>query len=103
METLRHFTFEYRVAPKPNRWVSDLTVFAEVSNPVLTPDAVQERVTNYLNTGDNPPMLRELRGALSFDWRSETGAAEFASQPIFDRDGLKIFGPIRGAKMGEFS
>ena len=44
-------------------------------------------------------MLRELRGALSFEWRSEEGVREFASNPIFDRDGIKVFGPIRGVKV----
>lgn len=99
MEKPRRFIFEYRVAPKLNRWVSDLTVFAEVTNPALTADAVQQRVTEYLETGDNPPMLRELRGDLSFDWRSESGVGELASKPIFDHDGLKVFGPIRGVRM----
>lgn len=99
METPRLFTFEFRVAPRPNRWVSDLTVFAEVTNPQLTADTVQQRVTEYLETGDNPPMLRELRGSLSFDWRSEGRVRKFASAPIFDNEGIKIFGPIRGAKV----
>jgi hypothetical protein len=98
MEKPRHFTFEYCVAPKANRWVGDLTVFAVVTDAALTADAVQERVTEYLQTGDNPPMLRELRGALSFDGRSKSSVGKFASEPIFDRDGIKVFGPIRGVK-----
>jgi hypothetical protein len=44
-------------------------------------------------------MLRELRGALSLDWRSEGDIGEFASKPILDRDGIRVFGPIRGVKM----
>ena len=93
--------FEYRVAPRPNRWVSDLTVFAQVTNTTLTADVVEECVTKYLNNGDDPPMLRELRGALSLDWRSEGGISEFRSKPIFDHDGIRIFGPIRGVKIEE--
>lgn len=83
-----------------NRWVSDLTVFAEVVNSELSPDDVRKRVTEYVQTGGNPSMLRELRGDLSFDWRSEGGPNGFASPPIFEADGVKLFGPIRGVRVG---
>ena len=75
-------------------------MFAEVVNPKLSPDDVQTLVTEYVQTGDNPSMLRELRGDLSFDWRSEGGPDGFASPPIFEIDGVKFFGPIRGVRVG---
>jgi hypothetical protein len=98
MKESRLFTFVYKVAEKPNRWVSDLTVMAEATDAELGIDEIQERVTKYMKSGDNLAILRELRGDISFDWRSQGPEILPNSDPVFDEDGLRIFAPVRGVK-----
>jgi hypothetical protein len=104
MANPRFFTFEYNVADKPRRWVNDLTVMVEAADPNLTIDEIQEHVTNYLTTGDNPPFLRELRGDISFAWRTEANEiVRPNSEPVVNNDGLKIYAPVKGPKIDELT
>ncbi len=99
----RLFTFVFNVAEKPNRWVSDLTVIAETADLELGIDEIQERVTKYIETGDNLALLRELRGDISFDSRSQGPETRPSSDPVFDQDGLGVFAPLRGVKMNDLT
>jgi len=94
------FTFVFAVAEKPNRWVSDLTVIAVAESSHLTPDEIKDRVTGFVMTGEEPTVLRELRGDIRLDkyWKSP-GISTPTSEPIYDDEGLKIFAPIRGVKL----
>jgi hypothetical protein len=101
MKEARLFTFVYKVAEKPDRWVDELTVVVEATDPDLGIDQIQNRVTNYMQTGDNLAVLRELRGDISFDWRSQGPETLPNSYPVFDEDGLRIFTPFRGVKTND--
>ncbi len=71
MSNDRLFTFCYEVAEKPKRWVDDLTLIVQAVDLTLGMADIEERVTSYMTSGDNPPWLRELRGDISLKWHRE--------------------------------
>lgn len=88
------------VAPKPQRWVHDLMLKAESDDHQITTAQVEQLVVQFLNNGDNPLWLRELRGDIFPDYCRETNSEDVASEtkPVHEESGVRIFAPIRGFK-----